>query len=610
MRRNDENLLVLAGADSSTPRREDALLVDALRAAQSEVELYNRIEFGTVDTDISIAALAVNDVVRLLAELLDNATRFSPPHTIVVAEARRIRDYVMIQIEDRGLGMSAEQMDILNRRLAEPPVVDVGAFRLMGLAVVGRLASRYGIRVELRANLDGGTVAQVTLPSSIVVLPNRPIDGQVVAARAPQLDSGTYGPETGLYGGRFATGSTTLAAIAPDPWQVTGPQHPSAPTVPSQRPPMPMSPAPAAPAPPAPAPAAPGPASPAPAWPGRVVPSAPATPVPAAPVPSGEADRPVQAEPNGAIKSPTVAYPSMRPASPDLQVAVGFLTPDGTRIPPRRRPAGPRPGGWGPAPGGTPPTPPPPERSDAPIFLQMQANWFQGHDTIPEWSMPTAGHAPPPKPESAGDGTSTGPAPGPAPGSGAPGGSGAAAGARRAPGPGGAPASSGSPASSGAPGSGGAPASGGAPGSAPHPAPAPVTPGPARRHDGSNGRGAGGPNGGRPPAAPDTGGFRGPARPPGKDEDWRTVADDGWHRAMAAAEPPDAGTTRSGLPKRVPQAQLVPGGVESGTGKQNRRSPDEVRGLLSAYHRGVQRGRTETGAETDVDARGPKENER
>ncbi|HEY0696976.1 MAG TPA: nitrate- and nitrite sensing domain-containing protein, partial [Micromonospora sp.] len=74
MRRNDENLLVLAGADSTAPRREDALLVDALRAAQSEVEQYNRIEFGTVDTDISIAAHAVNDVVRLVAELLDNAT--------------------------------------------------------------------------------------------------------------------------------------------------------------------------------------------------------------------------------------------------------------------------------------------------------------------------------------------------------------------------------------------------------------------------------------------------------------------------------------------------------------------------------------------------------
>ena len=171
MRRNDENLLVLAGADSTAPRRDDALLVDVLRAAQSEVELYNRIEFGTVDTDISVAAHAVNDVVRLVAELLDNATRFSPPNTTVVADGRRIRDYVLIQVEDRGLGITDEQLDSLNRRLAAPPTVDVAAFRLMGLAVVGRLASRYGIRVELRRNVDGGTVAQVTLPAATVVLP-------------------------------------------------------------------------------------------------------------------------------------------------------------------------------------------------------------------------------------------------------------------------------------------------------------------------------------------------------------------------------------------------------------------------------------------------------
>ncbi|MFD0819691.1 nitrate- and nitrite sensing domain-containing protein, partial [Micromonospora zhanjiangensis] len=183
MRRNDENLLVLAGADSTAPRREDALLVDALRAAQSEVELYNRIEFGTVDTDIAVSAHAVNDVVRLLAELLDNATRFSPPNTTVVADARRIRDYVIVQVEDRGLGLTDEQLDLLNQRLAAPPTVDVAAFRLMGLAVVSRLASRYDIRVELRHNIEGGTVAQVTLPSSTVVLPVPRAREQVLGRR-------------------------------------------------------------------------------------------------------------------------------------------------------------------------------------------------------------------------------------------------------------------------------------------------------------------------------------------------------------------------------------------------------------------------------------------
>ncbi|MBF9128040.1 hypothetical protein I0C86_03375, partial [Plantactinospora sp. S1510] len=74
---------------------------------------------------------------------------------------------------------------------------------------------------------------------------------------------------------------------------------------------------------------------------------------------------------------------------------------------------------------------------------------------------------------------------------------------------------------------------------------------------------------------------------------WRTAADEGWARASRAAEPATAGTTRSGLPKRVPQAQLVPGGVDNKAGREpTRRTPDEVRGLLSAYHRGVQRGRT------------------
>ncbi len=94
MRRNDENVLVLADADSTPPRRDDAPLVDVVRAAQSEIEMYQRIEFGTLDEDVSVAASAVNDVVRLLAELLDNATRFSPPTGAVVLEARRIGDRV------------------------------------------------------------------------------------------------------------------------------------------------------------------------------------------------------------------------------------------------------------------------------------------------------------------------------------------------------------------------------------------------------------------------------------------------------------------------------------------------------------------------------------
>ncbi len=578
MRRNDENLLVLAGADSSAPRREDALLVDALRAAQSEVELYNRIEFGTVDTDVAISALAVNDVVRLVAELLDNATRFSPPNTVVVADGRRIRDYVVIQVEDRGLGMSEEQMESLNRRLAEPPGMDVAAFRLMGLAVVGRLAGRYGIRVELRANMEGGTIAQVILPSTIVVLPNRPIEAPR-GGRSPQLESGPPAGWDAHPAGRAGTATATLPTITPESRraELPGPSHPSLPQMPSQRPPS-----------------DPHPTADRPPLPTRVAQPVASAPAPAptsapAPVPAPAAVTAPAATPAAsAIGSPTVAYPTLQAASPDLQVAVGFVTPDGRKIPPPRRPASPNPSGWGAALAAMPTPPPPPapapveERAEAPIFLQMQANWFKGHDGAgPEdWSMPTAGYAPPPHPMPQQKAEVAAPAsapPAPAPVSAAP--------------------VSTAPVSA-------------VPVSAPAAARISAPSMPERASRGAT-TGGTGHNGSRPaPAGSDNGGSPSVPRPPAPGEEhWRTAADEGWQRALAAAEPPDAGTTRSGLPKRVPQAQLVPGGVQTGPRNQNRRSADEVRGLLSAYHRGVQRGRTAGSAEAVAGAPAPKENE-
>ena len=595
MRRNDENLLVLAGADSSAPRREDALLVDALRAAQSEVELYNRVEFGTVDTDISIAAIAVNDVVRLVAELLDNATRFSPPNTIVVADGRRIRDYVVIQVEDRGLGMSDEQMGQLNTRLAEPPSVDVAAFRLMGLAVVGRLASRYGIRVELRANVEGGTIAQVTLPSTIVLLPHRSIDGPMdrgmpqLDRGMPQFDRETSQADSGMSGnvpslpGR--SGMVSLPPMEEPSWraELPSPSHPALPQMPSQRPPsepMPSrSPMPSA-----------SPTADRPPLPTRTV-----QPIGSAPSSPPDAPKHVPAAPPNSWSDPTRAFPAVQPASPDIQVAVGFVTPDGRKVPPPDRPASPNPSGWGAALAAMPAVPPPPappeadDRAEAPIFLQMQASWFRTHEGTGDpndWGMPTAGYAPPP--------SATSPAP-------------AMAGAISAP-----PAA---PASA-------PPAPAARPLSTPPvpaPRPAQTPPAPAsrpaqmprsdlpRRDVPGSGSGQNGPR--SVPAGIDHGGSSANTRPdePGE-ERWRTAADEGWQRAMAAAAPTDGGQTRSGLPKRVPQAQLVPGGVQSGPRMENRRSPDEVRGLLSAYHRGVQRGRTAGGAEAGTGAPAPKEN--
>ena len=169
MRRNDENLLVLAGADSSPPRRDDVLLSDILRAAQAEIEHYARIEFASVEIDAVVRSHAVNDVVRLLAELIDNATRFSPPDSPVLVSARVYQDAILIQIEDHGVGLSPEQVAFFNTRLAAPPTMDIAAFRMMGLAVIGRLASRHGIQIELHGGRPGqGSTVYVKLPGPTV----------------------------------------------------------------------------------------------------------------------------------------------------------------------------------------------------------------------------------------------------------------------------------------------------------------------------------------------------------------------------------------------------------------------------------------------------------
>ncbi|MFI5496451.1 nitrate- and nitrite sensing domain-containing protein [Actinoplanes sp. NPDC051859] len=199
MRRNDENLLVLAGADSTRIQREPAALIDVLRAAQSEVEHYTRIEFGMIDRDIEVSAHAVNDMVHLVAELFDNATAFSPPNSHVVVEARRLGDGVVLSVEDRGIGISREQLRDLNERLANPPMVDVAVSRMMGLVVVARLANRHGVKVELRnADTERGTVADVGLPIGVLAT-------SATAARIPA------GAGVGAFGGADSSARPAFA---------------------------------------------------------------------------------------------------------------------------------------------------------------------------------------------------------------------------------------------------------------------------------------------------------------------------------------------------------------------------------------------------------------
>ncbi|GAB7180841.1 nitrate- and nitrite sensing domain-containing protein [Kitasatospora sp. Ki12] len=165
MRRNGENLLVLAGEEAGRRWNTPVPLVDVLRAAASEVEQYERVELSGIP-EVDVVGAAVTDLVHLLAELLENATSFSSPQTRVMVNATRLPDgRVLVEIHDKGIGLTAEDFAEINEKLAEPPTVDATISRRMGLFVVGRLSQRHDIRVQLRPSGESaGTTSLVMLP--------------------------------------------------------------------------------------------------------------------------------------------------------------------------------------------------------------------------------------------------------------------------------------------------------------------------------------------------------------------------------------------------------------------------------------------------------------
>ncbi|TDQ52414.1 sensor histidine kinase [Actinorugispora endophytica] len=171
MRRNNENLLVLSGQDNTRKWAQPVPLVDVLRGAISEVEQYERVNVRA-PSHISVLGRPVNDVIHLVAELVENATAFSSHDTQVSVNARALDGgEVMVEITDSGIGMAPEEIDTTNQRLAEPPVIDVAISRRMGLFVVSRLANRHGIQVRLRAAHNGGITALVVLPGDLLITP-------------------------------------------------------------------------------------------------------------------------------------------------------------------------------------------------------------------------------------------------------------------------------------------------------------------------------------------------------------------------------------------------------------------------------------------------------
>ena len=167
MRRNSENLLVLAGHEAPRKWTQPVSLVDVLRAAVSEIEQYDRISLN-VQSGLVIAGRAASDVVHLVAELVENATTFSRKDTqVTVAGQILVSGGVLVEIIDEGLGIPEQELAYANWRLDNPPVIDVAVSRRMGLFVVGRLAARHGIKVRLRRATSGGLSALIWVPDTV-----------------------------------------------------------------------------------------------------------------------------------------------------------------------------------------------------------------------------------------------------------------------------------------------------------------------------------------------------------------------------------------------------------------------------------------------------------
>jgi signal transduction histidine kinase len=167
MRRNSENLLVLAGEEPVRKWTESVPLTDIARAAASEIEQYSRVALA-VQPGIMISGQAAADVVHLLAELIENATLFSPQSTQVrVTVMEMSSGGVLVEVRDDGVGVSPNRLADMNWRLDHPPMVDVSISRHMGLYAVARLAARHGIRVKLRPGAPQGLSALVWLPGTL-----------------------------------------------------------------------------------------------------------------------------------------------------------------------------------------------------------------------------------------------------------------------------------------------------------------------------------------------------------------------------------------------------------------------------------------------------------
>ena len=214
MRRHAEGLIILSGQAPGRGWRNPVPAVDVARAAAAEVEDYARVTVATMPR-VAINGPAVADLIHLLAELIENATIYSPPDTTVQVAGQVVAHGFAIEVEDRGLSMDAATLAQANEKLARPPDFDLSNSAQLGLFVVGRLAQRHSIQVTLRTSPYGGTTAIVLLPDSIVVRSGDQAElgdsGRLAVTRRGEdalVPIGAIGPPS--YDGRDNTGPTPL----------------------------------------------------------------------------------------------------------------------------------------------------------------------------------------------------------------------------------------------------------------------------------------------------------------------------------------------------------------------------------------------------------------
>jgi signal transduction histidine kinase len=237
MRRHAEGLIILSGAAPGRGWRTPVPIIDVLRGAIAEVEDYTRVKVITQSAD-AVASSAVADVIHLVAELIENATTCSPANTQVTVRADRVANGFVVEIEDRGIGISEDELARINDRLANPPEFDLADSDRLGLFVVARLAAKHRIKIVMRPSPYGGITAIVLLPRAIVVthdapdadenakLPTRPLAAVTAKAAMPgpatQSPTGPPGQDTEEAGTR-ADGPGAAEPFAAEPFAAEPP---------------------------------------------------------------------------------------------------------------------------------------------------------------------------------------------------------------------------------------------------------------------------------------------------------------------------------------------------------------------------------------------------